>query len=158
MKVLEFVKSEFSMLGICLNTTKSVQRYSFNLKNSLILSVLIIGIILSCVHLLYIAKSFNEFTYSLYAMSSMLTGTICFAAMVWKMQPMSKYVDRLESTINKSEYTFQFERSFSVSFNSLWVQDKNLIQFQDFNTQFREQCTNKSIQMLNWRVKLLCVS
>lgn len=105
MKILESAQMQFLTLGICFGTNSN-QKHSFNSRNVFILILLCIGTISTCVDLFYTPKNFREYTISAYAVSAMVITTICFLGMIWQTQPMSKYLDCFEKTINKSKFAF----------------------------------------------------
>lgn len=108
MNILKSGQKELSKLGIYLCGT-STQLYPFNSRTVFVLIVQCVGTALSCVHLFYIAKTFSEYIFSAYTTSAMLTATLCFATIVWKVQPISSYLDSVEKTINKSGFAVAFK-------------------------------------------------
>lgn len=113
MKILVSFRNECSKAGICLSV-KSNQKHPFNSEVVFVLSLLSIGTTLSSIHLLYVAKTFNEYIVSFYGASLMMVITISLTAVIRKMKPLSEYLDCLEQTINESEFTFMEYSHISV--------------------------------------------
>lgn len=107
MKVFVVFQRKCSSLGIYLGS-ECTPKNSINFKNRFILFVLICGIISCCLQLFYVANSFKDFINSIYTISALLTCTICFSTLIWKMSLLSKYLEKLEKIINKSESVFNF--------------------------------------------------
>lgn len=131
MKILELVESEFSKLGICLRG-KSTQRQPFNLRNAFVLVVLCIGTTSSCVQFFYIPKSFKEYSVSAYAVSAMLTITICYIGVVWNIPTISNYFEYFEKIINQSEPAFEFK--FALTFHSNFINKRKCVYFRTWTS------------------------
>ena len=114
MKVLKIFQRNFPMLGIC-PRSESSEKNSLNSKNKFVLFASIDGIISCCVHLAYIADSFEDYTNSIYSISATLTCTICYASMIWKMPTLFRFIDELEQTLDKSEFVFNFKPSVLIT-------------------------------------------
>lgn len=105
MRVLVIFQSQCSALGIYLGKA-SILRNSFNSKNRSVLFVLCCGIVSCCLQLIYEANSFKDLINSIYTISAILSCTTCFCTLIWKSPLLSKYLDKLEKTINKSGFDY----------------------------------------------------
>lgn len=83
--------------------------------------LLCIGTTSTCVHFAYIPKGFKEYSVSVYAVSAMLTTTICFIGVVWNIPTISKYFDYFEKIINQSEVFFHSKVTYIFSVSISWL-------------------------------------
>lgn len=95
MKILRRTLEIASYVGI--TAEQSIQPSLFNRKNVSALLVLSLTTISCLLYLLYDAKTFTEYTYSVAAFSSMLVATAILAIVIWKMKPLFNCLSLMEN-------------------------------------------------------------
>lgn len=98
MHILQSAQKDLKDLGIIFH--QSIQKHSFNRKNMLAILILGLSAILCVIYLYRIANTFIEYTYSVYAFSSMLVTATILAILIWKSPQYSVCLNKMETVIN----------------------------------------------------------
>lgn len=101
MKTLQLVVCGLVRLGLGPHQLK--QTYPINKKSMKAFFVLLFGLILSLAYLLLEARTFEDYTLSLYVCITVLLGIIGYVILMWKNRPICKLIDNIEKTIDDSE-------------------------------------------------------
>lgn len=81
----------------------SSQQIPLNARNFIALFLLGFPIGLQCVYLNKVATTFQEYIEFIKIIIAMWTGTTGFAAIIWNMPKLFRFIDRLEAAINGSK-------------------------------------------------------
>lgn len=106
MKILRQVQNYLAIYGI------GSHQQPFNSRNILAIFVFGIGVVLSCVHLLYEVKTFQEYTESIFTAIASIAATSNFIYIVSKMCQLYECFDDAEQTINEREFRRFFLKFF----------------------------------------------
>lgn len=104
-KILGLIEEKGISLGI---------HSSFNLKSIATVFVLCAAIIFSCIFVCCEASNFQEYTYSIYTLSTFILFAAIFSIFLKKNRKIFKLIENFEEIINKSE-SQQFQ-DFSKNF------------------------------------------
>lgn len=103
MEIFYQIQKDFATMGI--NSRSSAKQIPLNARNFCALCLLGLPIVLQCVYLNKVASAFQEYIEFIKIIIAMWTGTTGFAAIIWNMPKLFRFIDSLQTTIN-SEYTF----------------------------------------------------
>lgn len=98
MAILQPVRKRLSTVGIVF-----YQKCPLNLRNSLTSFLFALGSFSNCAHLLYEAKTFNEFADSVSAATAVVSAVILFGIIIWKTLPLYDCLNNLEASVAKRE-------------------------------------------------------
>lgn len=104
MEIFRQFQKNFAKMGI--DSRSSAQNIPLNARNFSAFLLLALFIVLQCIYLNKVASTFQEYIEFIKIIIAMWTGTIAFAAIIWNMSKLFRYIDNLEATINKSELFF----------------------------------------------------
>lgn len=102
MKLFQCTQKFFRMLG--LHPPQHCQNSSFNLKNILIILLLVIGFLDAIAFLLFQAKSVKEFGDSFYVSATEWGTLVYFSIHVRKMTNVSNLIERFGGLVQKSKF------------------------------------------------------
>lgn len=101
MEIFRQFQKNIAIMGI--DSRSAAQNIPLNARNFSALILLALPIGLQCVYLNKVASIFQEYIEFIKIIIAMWTGTTAFAAIIWNMSKLFRYIDSLEATINKSE-------------------------------------------------------
>lgn len=97
MEVIESIQKQFEIIGIG-NYDQTSRLYPFNGKNSMVLLMFLMDLIINGGFFLHGAESFDEYVNSVFTCSTIIVAGTAFAIIIWKM------FDKIGEIIKKSEY------------------------------------------------------
>lgn len=100
MKIFQRIQNDFETIGIGLH-----QR-SFNLRILLVLFVMCNGITSNCGYFSGIAKTFPEYAKSIFVATNLISASIIFAYIAWKMRQFFDMLNEAEKIIDGSRLKF----------------------------------------------------
>lgn len=100
MKIFQTVQKNLAILGI--SSMQSNQAF-YNRKYLLYLLLSGSLIIMNCVFLIYVAKSFKEYTDSIYITSVSIALFISLSFLIRRMRNLFEFIDNLEKIVDDSE-------------------------------------------------------
>lgn len=126
MKLFQCTQKFFRMLG--LHPPQHCQNSPFNLKNTVIILLLVVGFLDAIAFLLFQAKSVKEFGDSFYVSASCCGTLVYFSIHVRKMTNVSKLIERFEGLLQKSKFQWFWFYASCMGFSavSIWVQPLEL--------------------------------
>lgn len=103
MKIFQMSQKYFTILGISPNLI--VQPYPFNRRISI--GFLMLGLVLICnyVFIIYGAKTFLDFSQSIYIGSALAVGSLALAVLVFRVKILFEFIVNFENAINTSKWT-----------------------------------------------------
>lgn len=105
MNVFQQLRKDFAVFGI------ATQQHPFNWRNLVALFIFSSAIISNGVHILFEAKTFEEYVESIFLATAIITDTISFLYIVSIMQQFFNWMNESEKVINASEFvSFLFLR------------------------------------------------
>lgn len=102
MKILQRAQNDFKTIGI------GLQCHRFNSRNLLVLFIMCMGIISNVVYFFGIAKTFSEYTKSVFVANGLVSASIIYAYVVWKMRQFFNLLEEAEVAIDSSEFDIFF--------------------------------------------------
>lgn len=103
MKIFKLIRKFFDKLAIY----PSVDKYSLNWKNAVILSLIGQYVATTAAYFLFEAKTFAEYAESLYIVITLLNAFLMFVDMVRNATKIFELIGDFECTIEKSELIFK---------------------------------------------------
>lgn len=100
MKIFQTVEENFDLMGI--SAYQSMQKYPFNTKNLLVLSILCTTLFSDVMYLIREANDFKEYTISIFSACTMIVAISIFAIILTRMRHIFFYKNYIEEIINKS--------------------------------------------------------
>lgn len=100
MRLFESIEQYLLIIGI--NSNQANQKNHLNVRNSTILLVFGIAIASDVSYAIYAAKTFQEYSISLYITSTLACTLICFAKFIWSMSDVFEVFNTIENIIDKS--------------------------------------------------------
>lgn len=88
MKYLQSVQNDYPILGISFNQSFE-EKYPFNKQNRNTFFVLGLAIISNFVYFFHVAKTIDEFTFSIFTLTSLIVVTVVYGIVLWKLKSMS---------------------------------------------------------------------
>lgn len=101
MVIFQIIQKNLSYLGI--SWYYSIQKYPFNGRNILAVSVLSTDTIMNCIYLCHIATTFEDYADSVYACLSTIDGATIFAVALWRIRIFFDCLNRIEKITNESK-------------------------------------------------------
>lgn len=150
MKIYHIIIDLYRIVGIV--PPKSTQQYPFNRTNLLVLIVFSAIVISENVFFFCYAQNFQEYTDSFYVLFTVDTAWLNYAAIVWEMRNIFRFIKSLENTIGKSEKnhtkpTTHYEKKLLVKFEFFLF-------YQGWMNQWQSESTKKVIGRLRNGVKI----
>lgn len=105
MKILQSALRGYAVLG--LGQHKSTQKYPLNKENLQTLIILCIAISSTSVYLFHEAKTFQDYTVSVYTSSSVIHGFVGYVIFIWKNQPICELIENVQKALNESEFDIE---------------------------------------------------
>lgn len=103
MYVIETIRKRFAIIGADSNQS-TTRMYPFNVKNSVVLLMFVIDLIINDGYFFYGAVSFQEYVNSSFDCSTCFIGTMVFAIIIWKMVKIIIFLKNLSKIIEKRKY------------------------------------------------------
>lgn len=102
MKIFQTIQKNLEIFGI-----SSVQPAQTYCNRKILLYLLSCGslIIMNCIFLIHVAKSFKEYTDSIYITSVSVALFVSFSFLIRRIANLFEFIDSLEKIINDSEYS-----------------------------------------------------
>lgn len=106
-KIFESVQNNFELLGI--SSHRANQNHFLDVKFWMILLQFGVVLISYMCYIFYEAKTFEEYTSTMYSILTLLTTALHFLMHQWKMRNLFKFIVNFENFINKSEYKIRVQ-------------------------------------------------
>ena len=101
-KYFKMIEKSFEDVGI--PRQQAFEEHSINLRNSVILAILVTNIILSAIFLLFKAKTFGEFAEAVYYAVTLVTTFVIIEEFVRNSLKINQMTSNFKSTILKRKY------------------------------------------------------
>lgn len=88
---------------------QSIKAHPFNVRNSIILFILVIHIACNAMFLIYDAKNLSDYAESIYLTMLATFGALNFLYVTWKMAEIFRYIANLEDIVSTSKYHIQLK-------------------------------------------------
>lgn len=102
MKIFQEIQKNLSYFGI--NVHHSFQNYPINARNTLVFFIFSVGLVMHCMYVCNVAASFKEYSESAFSSVAAIDTIVIFTIVVWRMNGLFDYFDRVEKVINESEF------------------------------------------------------
>lgn len=103
MKIYRTIIDLYGIVGIL--PPKSTEMFPFNRINLLVLIIFSAIVVSENIFFFCYAENFQEYTDSFYVLFTVDTAWLNYAAIVWEMRNIFRFIRSLENTIGKSEKT-----------------------------------------------------
>lgn len=87
-----------------ITSQQSIKRHPFNIKNSSVLIILCMYIIVLQMYLIYSAPSLKDCVDCIYLMITVAATALNFAFINWKMAKIFRFIDNLEMIVKTSKF------------------------------------------------------
>lgn len=101
MKFLTETQKYCEMIGV--SAHQSTQKYPLNFKNVAFFIILHVATISAAAFILYDAKSFKDYTNSMYPTTSWIAVTLDTYIFIFRMDKIFEFIDHYENVIEKRE-------------------------------------------------------
>lgn len=102
MEAIESVQKQFAIIGIG-NFDHTSRTYPFNEKNSMVLLMFLVDLIMNVVYFLDGAASFDDYVNSVFTCSTIIVAATAFAIIIWKMTKIMIFLENLGKCIKHSK-------------------------------------------------------
>lgn len=80
-----------------------------NMQALIIILCLCISISSASTYIFHEANTFQEYTVSVYASSTLMLAIVCYLIYIWKNQPICELIENVEKAIDESKLDFETE-------------------------------------------------
>lgn len=126
LKVLQSTQKRYAFMGICFIQSEPNRR-PFNARNTVFLTIFSTSVGLCFIYLVHVARTFGDILQCAYIMLALMSGSLAFITIVWKMAKLFEFVREIEEIVNKSEWIWSF-----------WLSTINLLFFKIFAVKIQQ--------------------
>lgn len=116
MKICRLASRGFASVGIQIAQSTSTEKCMFNRRHVQMLFIQCSAFGFCCLHLFFIANKLDEYAFCVYDCTTFLLVIIIYTICVWKAQEISRLLNSLEETIDKSMKSLFIHISYIFSY------------------------------------------
>lgn len=101
MKIFQCIQSNFAIIGITVDQAR--ERTLLSLKHIIIFLAMSASTTTQVLSIMYLAETFEEYTFCMYGIFTVVMTQAEFAIHIWKMKQLFKFIENFEHLISSSE-------------------------------------------------------